>query len=238
MRLYSHVITDDTGLAPNPFHGFCTSALCTPSHKNARLRNGDWLIGNSRSREGNRLVYAMRISEVLRMNDYFRDGRFERKKPKADGSWIERCGDNIYFRGGDGQWKRLPSPFHNDRNVFVKDVGDNFAGRPVFVAEHFYYFGRRRVAIPDKLAGVICGGRGIHDKSDLADDFVTWLENNHQPGVLGMPRDMPDHAGETGMMLTELIFDVAVQTKNQECGDCRPKSRSVTEIQPRSRGCR
>jgi hypothetical protein len=182
MKLYSHVITDDTGLAPNPFHGFCTSALCTPSHKNAKLGNGDWLIGNSRRREGNRLVYAMRISEVLRMNDYFQDGRFECKKPKPDGTSIEQCGDNIYFRGGNGQWKRLPSRFHNDRNAFVKDVGDEFAGRPVFVAEHFYYFGRRRVAIPNKFAGVICGGIGIHDKSDSADDFVTWLEDNHQPG--------------------------------------------------------
>jgi hypothetical protein len=64
MRLCSHVITDDTGLAPNPFHGYCTSALCTPSHTNAKLKEGDWLIGNSPKKDGNRLVYAMRISEV------------------------------------------------------------------------------------------------------------------------------------------------------------------------------
>jgi hypothetical protein len=237
MKLYSHVITDDTGLAPNPFHGFCTSALCTPSHKNAKLRNGDWLIGNSRKRDGNRLVYAMRISEVLSMNDYFRDGRFERKKPKPDGTWIEQCGDNIYFRGDGGQWKRLPSRFHNDRNAFVKDVGDDFAGRPVFVAEHFYYFGCRRVTIPDKLAGVICGGIGIHDKSNFADEFVTWLEDNHQTGVLGTPRDLLDDAVETGTMITELISGCAAQTKSQERGGCQPQSRFVTEVQRRSRGC-
>ena len=238
MKLYSHVITDDTGLAPNPFHDFCTSAVCTPSHKNAKLGNGDWLIGNSRRREGNRLVYAMRIAEVLSMNDYFRDDRFERKKPKPDGTWIEQCGDNMYFRGDDGQWKRLPSRFHNDRNAFVKDVGHDLAGHPVFVAEHFYYFGRRRVAIPDKLAGVICSGQSVHDKSDLADEFVTWLEDNHQTGILGTPRDMLDHAVETGTMITELISDAAGQMKNQERRGCRPQSQSVTEIQRRSRGCR
>jgi hypothetical protein len=65
MRLCSHVIKHDTGLAPNPFHGYCTSAPCTPSHGKAKLEKGDWLIGNSPSKEGNKLVYAMRISQVL-----------------------------------------------------------------------------------------------------------------------------------------------------------------------------
>ncbi len=189
MKLYSHVIKHDTGLAPNPFHGYCTSALCTPSHKNARLKKGDWLIGNSPRKDGNRLVYAMRISEVLSMNQYFHDGRFERKKPKPEGAPEEQCGDNIYYQDKEAQWRRLPSRFHDNPESLRQDPG-----HPVFVAEHFYYFGCRRVAIPDELAGVICGGIGIHDKSDLADGFVTWLEDSHQPGVLGKPRDMPDHA--------------------------------------------
>ena len=40
MRIARHVVTQDTGLAPNPFHGFCTSALCTPSHMDASLQQG------------------------------------------------------------------------------------------------------------------------------------------------------------------------------------------------------
>ena len=238
MKLYSHVITYDTGLAPNPFHDFCTSALCTPSHKNARLGNGDWLIGNSRKNDGNQLVYAMRVSKTLSMNEYFQDGQFERKKPKPDGAPEEQCGDNIYYQDKDTRWKRLPSRFHNDRNAFLKDVGADLAGRPVFIAEHFYYFGRRRVAIPKELAGVVCGGIGIQDKSDLGNDFVTWLEANHKPGVLGTPRDMADHAGETGVMLTGLMPDGTAQTTNHDRGDCWPKLRSTTETPPRGRGCR
>jgi len=81
MKLCSHVIKHDCGLAPNPFHGYCTTALCTPSHMRARLEEGDWLIGVSPRRDGNRLVYAMRISECLSMNEYFHDERFESKKP-------------------------------------------------------------------------------------------------------------------------------------------------------------
>lgn len=38
----------------------------------------------------------MRISEVLSMNQYFRDERFASKKPKLDGTPEQQCGDNIY----------------------------------------------------------------------------------------------------------------------------------------------
>ena len=31
MKLFSHIVKDDLGVAPNPFHGYCTTALCTPS---------------------------------------------------------------------------------------------------------------------------------------------------------------------------------------------------------------
>jgi hypothetical protein len=184
MKLCSHVIKHDCGLAPNPFHGYCTTALCTPSHMRARLVEGDWLIGVSPRGDGNRLVYAMRISERLSMNEYFHDERFESKKPKPDGTEIEQCGDNIYYQRRT-RWTRLPSHFHNGPNDLDKD-----AGCPVFVAEHFYYFGGNRVAIPDDLKGVIQPRQGISYKNHLADKFVTWLEANYKPGLIGTPRDI------------------------------------------------
>jgi Nucleotide modification associated domain 2 len=50
----------------------------------ARLKVGEWLVGHSGTPDFNRLVYAMRITEVLRMNAYFHDKRFASKKPKLD----------------------------------------------------------------------------------------------------------------------------------------------------------
>ncbi len=168
MKLCSHVIRVDTGLAPNPFHVFCTSALCTPSHMNARLQQGDWLIGNSPKRDGNRLVYAMRISEVLNMDDYFCDPPFLAKRPNPHGSPEDQCGDNFYYQQ-NGAWRRLPSRFHNDQESFMKDLGRNLSGKPVFVASHFYYFGENRVAIPEGLTPVIRRVQGIqYVKSPLA----------------------------------------------------------------------
>jgi hypothetical protein len=233
MKLCSHVVTHDTGLAPNPFHGYCTSALCTPSHMNLKkLHEGDWLIGNSPKKDGNKLVYAMRIWPVLSMDQYFGDDRFQCKKPKWDGTLEEQCGDNIYFRDGDGHWKRLPSRFHNDCDHFKQDIGKDLAGHPVFIAKHLYYFGCKRVIIPHALEGVIHYGRSAHysySDDDLADEFVRWLEANHKPGVLGKPRDMRDHSGETGAMLTDWIADCTCQSKNQHHSDCQPKSQSSSE---------
>jgi hypothetical protein len=229
MRLCSHVITNDTGLAPNPFHDYCTSAVCTPSHMRAKLQKGDWLIGNSSGKDGNCLVYAMHISQVLDMNTYFHDGRFERKKPKPKGTLTEQCGDNLYYRQGPGEWRRLQSSFHNESASFVRDVGKDLAGRPVFISEHFYYFGGRRLAIPSELAGVIWNRQGIHYTTGrLAGDFVTWLEANHTPGLQGRSRDMVDHAAEMGPMITSLIVDNGV-AKSQE---------SLSNVPHRSRGCR
>jgi hypothetical protein len=148
MRLCSHVVTHDTGLAPNPFHGYCTEAVCTPSHRRAKLKEGDWLIGHSGKDHGNRLIYAMCISEVLSMNQYFHDERFDRKKPKPNGAPDEQCGDSIYYQDEDARWKRMPSRHHNDCESFRHDLGKDLAGNPVFVSKYFYYFGDQRAAYP------------------------------------------------------------------------------------------
>jgi hypothetical protein len=179
----------------------------------------------------------MLVSEVLTMNEYFGDRRFHAKKPKPNGSPIEQCGDNIYYQDQDLTWKRLPSSFHNDYERFIKDVGSDFAGRPVFVSDHFYYFGRERVIIPNDFVTVIQDRQGIHYTYDpIASHFVNWLERKHEPGIRGTPHDMADHAGETGVVITDLTFDGAARTNSQKRGDRRSQSQSVAET-TRIRGC-
>lgn len=154
MKIYSHVVTVDAGLAPNPFHGYCTSAVCTPSHMNARLKERDWLIGHSPAADGQRLVYAMRISEVVSMDDYFRDRRFKRKKPTLTGRAEDQCGDNMYYRQPGGHWCRLPSHLHSSAEDMAHDVG-------LFVSQHFYYFGDNRVPIPVRFRELVQDRHGL-----------------------------------------------------------------------------
>jgi len=193
---------------------------------NLRLKKGNWLIGHSPKEDGRRLVYTMLISEVLSMDQYFQDDRFECKKPKPSGTPEEQCGDNIYYKYTD-QWKRLPSRFHNHCDNFIQDID-----RKVFVAECFYYFGCRRLTIPDDLEGVIQHRQGVHYTTDhLADHFVAWLKAHFKPGILGMPRDLKDRKGETDTMLTECVASNTQQAKNRE-------PRSPSQTPSRGRGCR
>jgi hypothetical protein len=66
-----------------------------------QLHTGDWLIGHEPISRGNKLVYAMKVSEILSFNRYFNDSRFEYKKPYPAGNWQAQCGDNIYHRAGN-----------------------------------------------------------------------------------------------------------------------------------------
>jgi len=55
-KLFSYVIREDTGLAPNPFYGVCTLNCCKPDIRRT-AEVGDWVAGlvgsNQRGRAGN-----------------------------------------------------------------------------------------------------------------------------------------------------------------------------------------
>lgn len=77
MRLCSYVVKNDKGLAPNPFWGYCTLALCTPNHMGIKAEKGDWLVGNSSVAKGNKLIFAMQVEEILSFDQYYNDPRFK-----------------------------------------------------------------------------------------------------------------------------------------------------------------
>lgn len=157
MRLCSYVMRVDAGSAPNPYWGYCTLAFCTPNHQGIRLEPGDWVMANSTVADGQRLVYAMRVSEVLSFDDYYADLRFTRKKPQRDGTWAQRRGDNIYHRGEDGQWIQDPNDAHNT----VEQLRQDTKHPRVFVSDHFFYFGRKAPPIPEEFGGLIRGRQGV-----------------------------------------------------------------------------
>jgi hypothetical protein len=128
------------------------------------------------------------------MNEYFNDERFTAKKPDPDGPPEQQCGDNLYRQSRHGDWERLPSAFHDNPASFSQDIGKKRLGSPVFVSNHFYYFGSQRVALPDELTGIAQLRQGLHyEHGELAVRFVAWIESHYKPGVFGPPRDMSDH---------------------------------------------
>ena len=187
-RLCTYTVNFDSGHAPNPFWGFCTLGLCTPNYvgMSESLERGDWIMGHASVRAGRGIIYAMRISNVLDFDKYFRDKRFARKKPRRTGSDKQRCGDNIYHLE-NGRWIQHPYAIHGHRER-RKDLWNH----AVILSRHFYYFGENGVPIPDRFQS-LCVGRGCkyrHDEN-VVSEFLNWLTTKFPPGVHGNPRDWP-----------------------------------------------
>jgi Nucleotide modification associated domain 2 len=186
--LLSYVVRYDRGLAPNPFWGYCTLAVCTPNHMNAKAEKGDWIFGNLGKNRGWKFVYAMQVDQILEFDDYFHDPRFINKKPKLDGTWQDRCGDNMYFLNSGRHYQQLSNPFHCNSDVVQKDT----RYPRVFIGRHFYYLGKNAEAIPPDFRSLICHGKGIrwHRDAKINEGFLTWLRMNFKPDQpLGEPLD-------------------------------------------------
>jgi len=75
-QLFTYTIPYDDGAAPNPFHGMCTLAICKPSIRRV-AKVGDWVagLGSKNAPSGDlsgRLVYAMKVEEVIPLSEYDR----------------------------------------------------------------------------------------------------------------------------------------------------------------------
>lgn len=191
MKLLKYVMTHDSGLAPNPFFEVCSLALCTPNHMNARLNPDDWIVGHSSKTTGNRLVYAMKLTQVLSMDEYFK--LFPQKHPDPYGSIEQQYGDNMYFRENN-LWRRSPSAQHNRVENFEHDQD-----RRIYLAEgndRFWYFGAANPMpflpeLLDQFPWLIQSRQGFTYVRDVGriQAFAQALASLGESGLLGTPRD-------------------------------------------------
>lgn len=184
MNLFVYVLRSDSGFAPNPFGGLCTLATCKPAVRRT-ARRGDWVAGLGAARRvgAGRLVYAMRIAEVLPLSQYCADSRFAIKQPSVEAPWWRRLGDNIYFIDEPGQWRQRRGR-HGP-----KQMPRDLSGRNALVGDEFYYFGRDAPELPDRLRHIIKQGPGhrrVRD-STTVEAFVSWLRQTFATGVTGEP---------------------------------------------------
>jgi len=186
MRLCSYIITSDTGLAPNPFWGYCTLAVCTPNHQGCTSEEGDWFVGISSKSHGNKLIYAMQVSEKLGFDKYYHDPRFLKKRPNKNGTWKEQSGDNMYYLK-DGQWLQYPT----NRHIEKKEIEQDTRYPTVFIAKNFYYFGENTKEIPLEFKDIVRKKQGIrcNYNDGLVKEFLHWLKTKFKSGIHGDPLD-------------------------------------------------
>lgn len=153
-RLFTYTIPIDDGAAPNPFNGMCSLAICKPSIRRV-AKPGDWVagLGSKNAPSGDlsgHLVYAMRVEEVLSLQDYDRnaESRWPYRIPNLQSAALQdRLGDCIYDFSSGVPIQR--SSVHGASNIFTDLSGEN-----VLLSKDFYYFGNRARKLPDKLLAI------------------------------------------------------------------------------------
>ena len=176
MRLYSYTLRVDDGAAPNPYGGVCTLTICKPTiRRHAKV--GDWVVGLAPQSGGKfpaHVIYAMRVSRVLKLLEY--DRHFQEHLPSKIPSWsiaapFERqVGDCIYTKEGNEIAQRLG--VHNQDNLETDLRGEN----ALLAEELFYYFGDAPIHLPQGLRGIChpMQGHKVHANDDKKDAFVAW----------------------------------------------------------------
>ena len=191
MKVCTYTVKTDKGFAPNPFYGYCTLAACTPNHMNAKLNEGDYIVGFFTDHEEPYLLYWMRVDAVLDFDTYYRGQKYKRKKPQLNGTWISRCGDNIYYRDEHGNWNQTPTVYHKGNMALEKDTRHAI----VYIGKKFSYHGENAYVhenrLPKRARSLFKGGRGIkyiHETSPGFHVFLSWF-NSMPLGRQGNPRD-------------------------------------------------
>lgn len=202
MNIFSYKVEHDLGLAPNPFHNFCTLAVCKSSiRRNKNLSIGDWVIGTGSEALGNtnHLIYAMKVEEKLTFNEYWEDERFESKKPIIEGSLVKIYGDNIYHQDPNNEeWIQEDSAHSLDQGLTNEDhLKRDTGGEYVLVSQEFYYFGENAPKVPKELIELCPKSRDmeyLNRSEGVVDAFVRWLKDNHKSGIHGDPINWKNHS--------------------------------------------
>jgi len=186
MNLYSYVVASDTGFAPNPFGKYCTLACCKPSIR-LSAAVGDWVVGTSSVKTvgAGRLVYAMRVTEKLPLEEYSDNPRFQYKKPSV--GLREERGDNIYSQKGKN-WHQRTS--YHDADNMPKDLRGKYA----LISDHFVYLGADAIPISKQFVGIVKKGPGYkcHFPAWLVEAFVEWVETKVKTAHRGTPFDFSE----------------------------------------------
>jgi hypothetical protein len=196
MRLFSYCIPVDDGAAPNPFWGVCTLAICKP--KIRRVANiGDWVVGvGSKNVRGisyqNKLVYAMKVTDKLTMEEYdfYCKSKLTNKIPDLyNRDYRRNVGDNIYDYSNSEPKLRLSVHKFENRQ---RDLG----GKYVLLSNHFYYFGDKAIEIREDLLPIVKQGQSHKSIANepIKLNFVDWLERLlYEPNTLyGQPQYIID----------------------------------------------
>ena len=185
-KLYTYIVTEDTGLAPNPFFQWCTLAVGLPNRMHIRAYKGDWIAGFFHQFQHYQLLYVMEVERRLTLRDYFYHSDFDCKKPDIQGTDEQKCGDNFYSFENDS-WIQYETLYHRGNQYLKKDTRYN---PPVFASRKYWYFGKNAVDVPQQFEELIAKQniQANHISTSRVSAFCQWVKG-YKTGMHAYPRD-------------------------------------------------
>lgn len=210
-RLYSYIVTHDTGFSPNPFWGMCTLACCKPRIRQSVLKhlqdNPDehiWIVGLSPKHYelGNDIVYMMKVDGVMTFQEYF-EIHPEKRPDYSRSEIIYRCGDNIYQPLSSSNFRQLRSahslnPREDEQwSQHSKNMERDLSGKCVLYSKRFIYFGSEAIPLPSELFALKVGrAHRCNFDGSVLDAFGRYagkFEKQFEQGlILGKPNRWSD----------------------------------------------
>lgn len=194
-RLFSYTMAHDDGAGPNPFRGICTLAICKPKIRQKAVV-GDWVVGlgsvNAPSGDlSQRMVYAMRVDQLLSMRDYDRLAPVywpSRIPDLASPVVVDRLGDCIYdfSNGAPTQRPSVHGPKH---------VSTDLSGQNVLLSRHYFYLGSNALPLPEGLKPIVhqTQSHKVNANDRFVEPFISWVQSLRlDPGhIYGWPDGIP-----------------------------------------------
>ncbi len=156
--IFSYVVDHDYGYTPNPYGDVLAIVGCKYKHGPNGRNNiqelaelNDWVIGtgglSAESCGNGKLLYAMRVTKILKFNDYWTSEELAVKRS--------------IHRGHTNRW---PTEWYN-KNI------------QVLLSTEFVYFGKQAINIPSALLAIQKKGQGFKRiGANLYDSTIDWLE--------------------------------------------------------------
>ena len=197
MTLFTYKVSRDFGFAPNPFWSLCTLACCKPGIRGiAKVDDFVVGLGTKTNDLSGKILYAMKVTEIVCFQKYWEDERFQLKKPNVSGGHKGFFGDNIYYWDtAVGEYRQVHSHHSNkDGSPSLHNLRKDTSADKVLISDRYMYFGANAVIPPSKLYDDLPGifpdaNRNFikEHPEELRPRIERWLEDNFEWGLHGRP---------------------------------------------------
>lgn len=198
MTVRTYRLDHDLGFAPNPFFGWCTLACCMPAIRKSAAE-GDIIIGmagagkRALGRIHPQLIYWMRVDEAMTFDEYWKDARFARKRPRMDGCKMHSVGDRTYrHEAGLEGWQFEPSMHHvPSSGGGASHVELDTKVDRLLVGKEFTYWGGAGPALPPQLLSLFSNPRNQKCQAEgpALDELLQFIGVDTPLGAVGDPAD-------------------------------------------------